>query len=253
MEVVHLYKTPGLSANQLSALKLNIKRNYPSLTLNIQTELCYNIATQTPLTAEDKSKLVWLIAEHFHEDSVCDTTTLGVDEKPTLLLEFGPRLNFATAFSTNAVAICKRIGLVQIERIEVSRRYSFNVRGCFDEALLKGFKTDVGGMLHDKMTEMVYPEALRSFDVSTAREEVYEIDVLSRGESALREASSTLGLAFDEQDIGYYHDIFVNKLHRNPTNVELFDLAQSNSEHSRHWFFKGKIILQKNIPSKLSC
>ena len=30
---------------------------------------------------------------------------------------------------------------------------------------------------------------------------------------------------------------------RNPTSVECFDLAQSNSEHSRHWFFKGRIIL----------
>ncbi|XP_025157374.1 phosphoribosylformylglycinamidine synthase isoform X2 [Harpegnathos saltator] len=30
---------------------------------------------------------------------------------------------------------------------------------------------------------------------------------------------------------------------RNPTSVECFDLAQSNSEHSRHWFFKGRIVL----------
>lgn len=30
-------------------------------------------------------------------------------------------------------------------------------------------------------------------------------------------------------------------LKRNPTNVELFDLAQSNSEHCRHWFFGGEI------------
>lgn len=26
---------------------------------------------------------------------------------------------------------------------------------------------------------------------------------------------------------------------RDPTSVELFDMAQSNSEHSRHWFFRG--------------
>ena len=30
---------------------------------------------------------------------------------------------------------------------------------------------------------------------------------------------------------------------RNPTTVELFDIAQSTSEHSRHWFFTGKIII----------
>ena len=37
-------------------------------------------------------------------------------------------------------------------------------------------------------------------------------------------------------------DMFVNKLKRDPTSVELFDLAQSNSEHSRHWFFKVNCI-----------
>ncbi len=30
---------------------------------------------------------------------------------------------------------------------------------------------------------------------------------------------------------------------RDPTNVECFDIAQSNSEHSRHWFFKGRLVL----------
>jgi phosphoribosylformylglycinamidine synthase len=30
---------------------------------------------------------------------------------------------------------------------------------------------------------------------------------------------------------------------RNPTTVELFDLAQSNSEHCRHWFFGGKLVI----------
>jgi phosphoribosylformylglycinamidine synthase len=33
------------------------------------------------------------------------------------------------------------------------------------------------------------------------------------------------------------------KLKRNPTDVECFDMGQSNSEHSRHWFFGGKMII----------
>ena len=40
----------------------------------------------------------------------------------------------------------------------------------------------------------------------------------------------------------YYEDIFSN-LGRNPTNIELFDLAQCNSEHARHWFFNGNISI----------
>ena len=39
------------------------------------------------------------------------------------VFEIGPRLSFATAWSTNAVAICRASGISSIERIERSRRY----------------------------------------------------------------------------------------------------------------------------------
>lgn len=42
-----------------------------------------------------------------------------------------------------------------------------------------------------------------------------------------------MGLAFDEWDLDYYTNMFRDELKRDPTNVELFDIAQSNSEHSR--------------------
>lgn len=51
-----------------------------------------------------------------------------------------------------------------------------------------------------------------------------------------------MGLAFDERDLEYYTAMFV-EMGRDPTNVELFDIAQSNSEHSRHWFFGGDMII----------
>lgn len=40
-------------------------------------------------------------------------------------------------------------------------------------------------------------------------------------------------------------DVFSDRrdMGRDPTNVELFDIAQSNSEHSRHWFFKGDLVI----------
>lgn len=46
-----------------------------------------------------------------------------------------------------------------------------------------------------------------------------------------------MGLAFDESDIEFYFNMFVNELKRNPTTVELFDLSQSNSEHSRYLLY----------------
>lgn len=50
-------------------------------------------------------------------------------------------------------------------------------------------------------------------------------------------------MALDDCDIEFYTRIFQEELKKNPTSVECFDLAQSNSEHSRHWFFKGVLII----------
>lgn len=49
------------------------------------------------------------------------------------------------------------------------------------------------------------------------------------------------GLAFDDWDLDYYCDLFVNKIKRNPTSVECFDLAQSN----RCYFSIKKISLKE--------
>ena len=49
-----------------------------------------------------------------------------------------------------------------------------------------------------------------------------------------------------------YLNLFRDDLKRNPTVVECFDLAQGNSEHSRHWFFGGKMVIDgKEMPSTL--
>ena len=50
-------------------------------------------------------------------------------------------------------------------------------------------------------------------------------------------------LGFDDQDIKNYNNYYDNVIKRCPTNIELFDLAQSNSEHSRHWFFNAKLTI----------
>ena len=63
-------------------------------------------------------------------------------------------------------------------------------------------------------------------------------------------------LGFDNVDLEYYKKMFA-RIFRNPTNVELYDLSQCNSEHARHWFFRGKfseneiIIDEPNLINKL--
>ena len=89
------------------------------------------------------------------------------------------------------------------------------------------------------MTECVYSEPLASFDIDIDVSPVYTIPVMEEGRKAIEAIDKEMGLAFDDWDMDYYTDLFMNKIKRDPTNVELFDMAQSNSEHSRHWFFKG--------------
>jgi phosphoribosylformylglycinamidine synthase len=85
--------------------------------------------------------------------------------------------------------------------------------------------------VHDRMTEQVYPEPLRSFASSALPGPVFTVPVLEKGRAALEQINAELGLAFDEQDLVYYTRMFRDDMKRDPTNVELFDIAQSNSEH----------------------
>lgn len=135
-----------------------------------------------------------------------------------------------------------------MRRIEVSIRYlikferetSINAK---DEAV---FLDHLG----DKMTQCLYTKEnipQESFDErlpKTKDDAWYFVPLLSQGKQALLEVNEKLGLAFDSWDIDYYANLFTNILKRDPTSVELFDCAQSNSEHSRHWFFKGKMIVE---------
>ena len=47
----------------------------------------------------------------------------------------------------------------------------------------------------------------------------------------------------DEWDRNLYYDYFVKQQQRNPTIVEIMDLNNANSEHSRHGFFKGRQVI----------
>ena len=159
------------------------------------------------------------------------------------IAELGPRMNFETAYSTNATAICNSCGIKKITRLERSRRYK--VSAGVDKAV---FIKDH----HDRMTECLYREPLKSFETGIKPEKINSVPLMEKGVAALVEINDTMGLGFDDWDIDFYYDLFVNKVKRNPTNVECFQLSQANSEHSRHWFFKGRLLIEgKEVPHTL--
>lgn len=99
------------------------------------------------------------------------------------------------------------------------------------------------------MTQQLYTLPLTQFylanDVVVAPFSI--VNVLEEGAAALARLNTELGLGFDAWDIDFYSRLFQKEIMRNPTSVECFDIAQSNSEHSRHWFFSGKLVLDGKV------
>jgi phosphoribosylformylglycinamidine synthase len=171
--------------------------------------------------------LCLVLADGFLLKTVSNTSLLSGDR----VVELGPRLNFATAWSSNMVSICQAIGLDAVTRVERSRRYAVPPAVSVED-FVRGN--------HDRMTECRYTAPLTSFQTGVVPEPVYEIDMLGRGPAALAEIP---GLSMDQWDCNFYYDYFVKKHKRNPTIVEIMDLNNANSEHSRHGFFKGRQII----------
>jgi phosphoribosylformylglycinamidine synthase len=148
-------------------------------------------------------------------------------------------MNFTSAFSSNAVSICAASG-VAVTRIERYRRYALYAgSGPASPAAEAVFAT----LVHDRMTEWRVSKPLTSFSSGAIPAPVRSVPLIAGGMAALEEANTASGLSLDAWDRDYVYDLFVKQLGRDPTDVELFDFSQSNSEHSRHWFFRGKIVI----------
>ena len=89
--------------------------------VNSEMEFCFNIESTEPLADGEISRLRFLLADGFIKETVgLRSHFLGAEKN---VVELGPRLNFATAWSSNMVSICHATGLKKITRIERSRRY----------------------------------------------------------------------------------------------------------------------------------
>ena len=235
--MLHFYRTPGCSeAKSQTLLEIMQKQVAPEVR-GIVTENCYNVATEKSLEPSEIEVLTWLLTETFEPLGFSHQSFL--DPGRGFVFEVGPRMNFTTAWSTNAVSVCQACGLDAVLRIERSRRFLLET----DEQLNEKQKATFLAAVHDRMTECLYPEPLSSFEPGSTPEPIIEIPVMKDGRAALEKINRELGLALDDWDLDYYTNLFVERIGRNPTNVECFDIAQSNSEHSRHWFFKGRLII----------
>lgn len=188
---------------------------------------CFNIESSRALTPDEVERLRLILADGF----LLDTVTLAPQLVGERVVEIGPRLNFATAWSSNMVSICRAVGLEVVSRVERSRRTLVPEDADMDVFIANN---------HDRMTECVYSQPLTSFETGINPEPVYEVDLKSKGPDGLLEIPGT---SMDEWDRDLYYNYFVKRCGRNPSIVEIMDLNNANSEHSRHGFFRGKQVI----------
>uniref|UniRef100_A0A674HUL2 Phosphoribosylformylglycinamidine synthase n=2 Tax=root TaxID=1 RepID=A0A674HUL2_TAEGU len=266
------------------------KDQEPAVT-GLSCEICYYLGWdgEAEPSAEELRVLRWILGSPLAQGSDVAQRSFLSPRGPHLLLEIGPRLGVCTPFCTNAVSLCRAAGLGRVRRLERSRRLLLELaqplpaeagarlgRALRDPVTEQLYPQPLQSLeppaellhlhpqpaeqlhaeqlhaeklhLHPQPAEQLHPEQLHP---QPRPAPVRTIDVLGRGESALREADQEMGLAFDSWDLEFYTRLF-QKIGRNPTSVELFDLAQSNSEHSRHWFFRGHLSIDGTpVPGSL--
>uniref|UniRef100_A0A8C1V981 Phosphoribosylformylglycinamidine synthase n=1 Tax=Cyprinus carpio TaxID=7962 RepID=A0A8C1V981_CYPCA len=208
--------------------------------VTIITELCYNVELDgsDSLSVEQKGILCWLFSPPY---------SVSLLEEPTLKPVNGARL--VELLHCLVHQCCVHL----VTRVELSRRHLIKPQERSNGVLKDGEMERLICCLYDSMTECVYSQPITLFAVDIQSQEVFEVDILGKGRAALEKANDELGLAFDSWDLDYYTALF-QKVKRNPTSVECFDLAQSNSEHSRHWFFRGRLDASPGIKGmELEC
>ena len=188
----------------------------------------YNIESTRAIT-DDDILTIGAIMDHgttrlrrydrFAERSVKHPTSYEVCTKKS----------FKTAWCQNALDILKVVGLDHITRIEKGR--------------FVGHPADK--VKYDKQTEALYGHSiphLNSFDSSpTSNQGVERIP-----KSDILKYSNAHSLGFDEEYAKYLSEkVFPD---RDSTDVELFDIAQANSDHSRHHTFNAILVDEKGVP-----
>lgn len=171
----------------------------------VETESCFNVQMDDALDSTQTARLEWLLAETFEREALrLEKSYFDIAPKEgSWTVEFGPRMTFTSAFSSNAVSICSKCNL-PVSRLELSRRYRF----CLKESLNEQAVATIKAILHDRMTEEEYATPLTTFDSGAQPKPVRTIPIMKEGRAALEQINKEMGLGFDEFDLDYYTILF---------------------------------------------
>ena len=91
-----------------------------------------------------------MLSESYNAAGFGDHAFLEATNEKEYLTEVGPRLNFSTAWSTNAICIFHACGLTNIPRAECSRRYLVHSSEPLTEEEKKAFTSRRGGGMSEQ-------------------------------------------------------------------------------------------------------
>ena len=175
-------------------------------------EICYNVETTNSKIRVGEIHNLFKILYNGHPMRFKEPFLKDV-------VEFGNRIDFESSWSSNMKTILHKCNVTTISRIEKTIRV---VRKLWNDETL------------DNIIATVYDKPISEFRTGSSNSAYFTVKDIEKH-------NTQYSLNMDNYDINYYNNLYKNIIQRNPTNVELFDLSQSNSEHSRHWFFNGKL------------
>ena len=224
MKIIHYYRETDAPHSLLPSVREQLSRLPPGdddapEIVAIETESCFNVRVDTEdgsLDGASTERLEWLLRETFEPDGLrlersafdgdngAAAVGPGCLAAAAVVVEFGPRMTFTSAFSSNATSICAACGLPSISRLERSRRYRVSFSATPSDAVVAKIK----GMLHDRMTEEEYPEPITTFESGATVKPVVTVPIMAEGRDALVRINDERGLGFDDFDLDFYTDMF---------------------------------------------
>ena len=144
--IYYFYRKPLLSEERKAILLEDLQAVAPVIT-GVESERIFTVASGKRLSNSKKRRLRWILKNRHQPKNLSEKSFISGEN----IIEINPRLAFETPESTNAVGICKNIGLESVSRLEQGRRFKIES----SRTLSKEEFDTIARLLYDPMVEAI--------------------------------------------------------------------------------------------------
>ncbi|MGP1939261.1 MAG: phosphoribosylformylglycinamidine synthase [Arsenophonus sp. ET-DL9-MAG3] len=220
----------------------------------------FNITKLLSMCQQKKLPVIDIYAEYIHFVEINGLLNEDDQQKFNKLLDYNPslikqqpagqfflvtpQLGVISSWSSKATDIAHNCGLQQIIRIERGIAYYIVYSAPPNISELN----NLYAILHDRMVQSIWTsfEEVKKIFIHNKPTPMVTVEILKNGRHALESVNTKLRLALVTDEIDYLMHAF-QELGRNPTDVELYMFAQTNSEHCRHKIFNASWIIDGKL------